>query len=227
MCLLCFVHLTCPMTRYAAVGSQQPRKRKKSGASYGSIDFDAVSARKRRAEDVRTWDVSASGAGRVSAKRRNRQHLHSRPQEHSHQEPALEEPIITPWDPQSDDTSPATSFAKSKKVRARKENDSVSFALALCRSELIIRPQTRMSDWLTQRSVMLDELLRMDGLGGLTTPGKCTGCTEQVGEYRCEECLGGNLFCSACIVSSHRQLPLHRIQVRIPVGYKFHCVDCM
>lgn len=127
---LCSVYLTYPMTRYAAVGSQQPRKRKKPGASYGSIDFDAVSARKRQAEDVRTWDVSASGAGRVSAKRKNRQHLHDRPQEHSHQEPALEEPILTPWDPQPDDTSSATSLAKSKKVRARKGNDSVGFALA-------------------------------------------------------------------------------------------------
>jgi hypothetical protein len=94
------------------------------------------------------------------------------------------------------------------------------------RSELTIHPQTRMSDWLAQRSVMLDELLRMDGLGSLATPGKCAGCMERVGEYRCEECLGGNLFCSACIVSSHRQLPLHRIQVRIPVSHELHCVNC-
>lgn len=84
-----------------------------------------------------------------------------------------------------------------------------------------------MSDWLAQRSVMLDELLRMDGLGGLTTPGKCTRCMERVGEYRCEECLGGDLFCSVCIVSCHHQLPLHRIQVRIQASYEFHCVDCM
>ena len=82
-----------------------------------------------------------------------------------------------------------------------------------------------MSDWLTQRLVMLDELLRMDGLGSLATPGKCMGCMERVGEYRCEECLGGNLFCSVCIVSSHRQLPLHKLQARIPVSCGLHCAN--
>ena len=119
------------MTRYPAVGSQHTRKRKKSGASYGSIDFDAVNAHKRQAEEVRTWDVSASGAGRVSAKRKNCQHLHGCPQEHSYQEPALEESVVTPGDPQPDDTSPAALLVKTKRVRARKENDSVSFVLAL------------------------------------------------------------------------------------------------
>ena len=117
------------MSKYAAVGSQQLRKRKKLGASYGSIDFDAVNARKCQTEDVRIWDVSASGAGRVSAKRKNRQHLHSCPQEHPYQEPALEESIVTPGE--LDDTLPATSLVKGKRVGTRKENDSVSFVLAL------------------------------------------------------------------------------------------------
>ena len=119
------------MTRHVAAGSQQPRKRKKPGASYGSIDFDAVNAHRRQAEDVRIWDVSASGAGRVSAKRKNRQHLHSCPQGHSYQEPVLEESIFTPGDPQSDGTPLAKSSAKGKRVRARKENDSVSFVITL------------------------------------------------------------------------------------------------
>jgi hypothetical protein len=119
------------MTRFASSGSLQPRKRKKSGASYGSIDFDAVNARKRRAEGVRTWDVSASGAGRVSAKRKNRQYLHGYPQDHSYQEPALEESIVTTGDPQPDDTPPATPLVKGKRVRARKENDSASLVPAL------------------------------------------------------------------------------------------------
>ena len=119
------------MSKYAAVGSQRTRKRKKLGANYGSIDFDAVNARKRRTEDVRIWDVSASGAGRVSATRKNRQHLHSSPQGSSYQEPALGESLVTSEDPQSNDTLPATSLVKGRRVRAGKGNDSVSFVPAL------------------------------------------------------------------------------------------------
>lgn len=121
------------MARSTAAGSNKPRKRKQSRASYGSVDFDAVNARKRQTEDIRTWDVSASGTGRVSAKRKNRQYLHSS-QEHSYQGAALEESIMTPEVPQSDDTSPARSSVKLKRARARKENDSVSFAPPLCQN---------------------------------------------------------------------------------------------
>ena len=72
-----------------------------------------------------------------------------------------------------------------------------------------------MTDWLAHRSIMLDELLRIDGLGDLTALETCTKCTELAGEYRCKDCFGGNMYCSGCIVSAHHQLPLHRLQVRV------------
>lgn len=71
-----------------------------------------------------------------------------------------------------------------------------------------------MADWIAYRLIKLDELLRRDGLGDSTTPGLCVGCTKLVGEYRCSDCFGGDMYCSGCIVSSHCKLPLHRLQVR-------------
>lgn len=80
---------------------------------------------------------------------------------------------------------------------------------------IITRLQTRMGDWLAYRSIMLDELLRADGLGDSTTPGVCADCMKLVGEYRCGDCFGDNMYCTGCIVSSHRHLPLHRLQVSV------------
>ena len=77
-----------------------------------------------------------------------------------------------------------------------------------------MRQQTRMADWLPYRSTMLDEFLRADGLGDATTPGTCINCAKLVGDYRCKDCFGDAMYCSGCIVASHRHLPLHRIQVR-------------
>ena len=71
-----------------------------------------------------------------------------------------------------------------------------------------------MADWLAAyRLIMLDELLRRDGLGDSATPGLCVSCMKIAGEYRCNDCFGGYAHCLDCIVSSHRYLPLHRLQV--------------
>ena len=71
-----------------------------------------------------------------------------------------------------------------------------------------------MMAWLAFCYIILDELLRREGLGNYSTPGLCVNCTKGVGEYRCSDCLGDELYCLACTLSSHRRLPLHRIQVR-------------
>ena len=70
-----------------------------------------------------------------------------------------------------------------------------------------------MADWLRFLWIILDELLRTDGLGDSAEPGTCVKCAKLAGKYQCNDCLGSGLWCSGCIVSSHRHLPLHRIQV--------------
>ncbi|KAF9779417.1 hypothetical protein BJ322DRAFT_1013173 [Thelephora terrestris] len=79
--------------------------------------------------------------------------------------------------------------------------------------------QTRMADWLHYRSIMLDELLRMDGTGDSATPEDCVNCGS-AGEYRCSDCFGGNMCCLKCIVSLHCHLPLHRVQVWLDGFFK-------
>ena len=52
------------------------------------------------------------------------------------------------------------------------------------------------------RSIVLDELLRRDGLGDLTTPGMCISCGNLPGEYRCSDCFGDIMWCLECTISS-------------------------
>ena len=72
-----------------------------------------------------------------------------------------------------------------------------------------------MEQWLKHRPVILDELLRLDGLGdALDGPRMCPDCMDPSAQIRCDDCFGGIMRCSVCTVSSHQNLPLHRIQVR-------------
>lgn len=72
-----------------------------------------------------------------------------------------------------------------------------------------------MEEWLRRRPVFLDESLRHDGLGDAWCGvGLCPDCSTCPAQYRCKDCFEGIMRCSACIVSFHRNLPLHRVQVR-------------
>jgi hypothetical protein len=64
------------------------------------------------------------------------------------------------------------------------------------------------------RETYLAELLRHEGRGDHATEPGCTQCTKGAADHRCSDCLGGGeLLCSSCIVTAHRQMPFHRIQV--------------
>lgn len=72
-----------------------------------------------------------------------------------------------------------------------------------------------MEQWLKHRPVFLDELLRLDGLGDAHDgPGVCPDCLNSQAQIKCNDCFEGIMRCSACAVSFHKNLPLHRIQVR-------------
>ena len=40
----------------------------------------------------------------------------------------------------------------------------------------------------------------------------CTRCPSQLGAFRCKECHPQDLFCHACCLTAHRNLPLHHIE---------------
>ena len=71
-----------------------------------------------------------------------------------------------------------------------------------------------MATWSTIRPIVLDELVRHDGLCDFDSPPICAHCLEAIGLYRCLNCVRAILHCSQCIVQRHEQLPLHRIEVR-------------
>lgn len=66
--------------------------------------------------------------------------------------------------------------------------------------------------WLDHRSLFLEEMLRLEGRGGLREA-PCSSCGNACPQYRCQDCFGVDLRCSSCITVAHQRHPLHRLQV--------------
>ena len=201
-----------------ATGASRSRKKRRGGSSYASIDLDSPDKHAGEVEVIRVWDVTRSvTTGRVSATCTAHRHIYEGPSKPLCEEPAsvVKDVDISP-DPEPSGQAPTKGRVKRKpRVRIVKENDSVSSTPIPSSNKLIVtRLQTRMADWFPSRPIMLDELFRDDGLGDSTAPGPCEECMELVGEYRCNDCPGGDMYCPGCIVSSHRKHPLHRVEVR-------------
>ena len=74
--------------------------------------------------------------------------------------------------------------------------------------------QSNLTEWLVFRQTCLDELLRHDGLGDFIGRTGCASCSEAAASYKCLDCLSGSLLrCKHCLVTSHQDNPLHRIEV--------------
>jgi hypothetical protein len=65
------------------------------------------------------------------------------------------------------------------------------------------------------RDSYLRELIRLDGRGERTVAEACGLCKREVPNVRCEDCFGGLMFCSKCVVELHAMMPLHRVEVRV------------
>jgi len=72
-----------------------------------------------------------------------------------------------------------------------------------------------MHSWLDVRSIVLDEMVSLDGPGDLQLDLCCSCLNRQPTPlHRCLECSYSSLYCSECIVKIHKVLPLHRLEVR-------------
>ncbi|KAJ7248279.1 hypothetical protein B0H12DRAFT_985979, partial [Mycena haematopus] len=69
--------------------------------------------------------------------------------------------------------------------------------------------------FIPMRNTFLDALLRREGRGTWWSKG-CMGdgCLELRATYQCQDCFGGRLLCSRCVVQRHRDEPLHILEVR-------------
>ncbi|KAG1724932.1 uncharacterized protein EDB91DRAFT_1331171 [Suillus paluster] len=66
--------------------------------------------------------------------------------------------------------------------------------------------------WLKHRGIFLREFIRLEGRCGQASAQSCLECNRPSPEYRCEDCLGSELYCTTCILSAHVRHPLHRLQ---------------
>ncbi|THU86212.1 hypothetical protein K435DRAFT_868513 [Dendrothele bispora CBS 962.96] len=66
--------------------------------------------------------------------------------------------------------------------------------------------------WIPFQEEYLDEMLYTEGRSGC--PNICWTCDKKEAMFRCvdEECFGGGMMCSTCIVDAHARLPLHWIE---------------
>lgn len=71
--------------------------------------------------------------------------------------------------------------------------------------------------WLKYRGLFLREIIRLEGRCNKAGAQCCSECDCPTPEYRCRDCLGSELYCSACILSAHVRHPLHRLEVHFHV----------
>jgi hypothetical protein len=74
-----------------------------------------------------------------------------------------------------------------------------------------------MAQWRNGRcDRFMDELIRLQSRGEFRNQTKCANCPRTSGHdlvYQCKDCFTDVLFCQECLVSSHRDNPLHRVEV--------------
>jgi hypothetical protein len=99
----------------------------------------------------------------------------------------------------------------------RKERDSVSPSWRDAQCTLTLIEDNPMGQWLrNRRACFLDELLCLEGRGDHCYQTKCSTCPEVAGVvYRCKDCFTDALFCQPCVVTAHRDHPLHRVEVSL------------
>lgn len=60
--------------------------------------------------------------------------------------------------------------------------------------------------------------MRLEGRSEYRHQTKCAGCPAGVADaiYRCKDCFMDALFCKSCLVTIHKDNPLHRVEVSAP-----------
>lgn len=66
--------------------------------------------------------------------------------------------------------------------------------------------------WMPDRRVYLEELIRLEGRGIFTDEGQCELCRKD-GQYRCLDCVAVQFLCSECTCSVHSFNPFHVVEV--------------
>jgi hypothetical protein len=100
------------------------------------------------------------------------------------------------------------------KVRAKRYNNSVSllfFGAALRRDLLSSCQDHPVHTFIPLRDAYGDALIKREGRGPWRST--CTICKDPNPTWRCEDCFGGRMLCTSCVLERHREEPLHCLQV--------------
>lgn len=101
--------------------------------------------------------------------------------------------------------------------RAKRYANSVSFnrnILQRTSKTESLRQDIPLLTWVKYRTQFLLEMLRLKGRGDSPST-TCVDCSVGKAEYRCRDCLGDDLVCSACCAKRHVKLPLHVVEVSL------------
>ncbi|KAG2029921.1 hypothetical protein BDR03DRAFT_987446 [Suillus americanus] len=109
------------------------------------------------------------------------------------------------------DTSNTVTFNYEALLNSDKDHNSAIYNDHLAETSLEDYP---LLTWMEEWDHFLLELIHMEGHGDFTVQETCqgsAGCTNAL-EFRCEDCLGTELYCKACTVEGHIENPTHRIE---------------
>lgn len=120
------------MTKRLASGSRSVRKKRKGNTAYASSSLDPTDHDEKVVENVRLWNISTSGkTGRVTGSRKTLKHYSQvpppgRPSTRKMSEGNEESADVEDTGALADSETIGVQYPKRKRVRAVKENDSVS-----------------------------------------------------------------------------------------------------
>ncbi|KAJ7500476.1 hypothetical protein B0H11DRAFT_1714588, partial [Mycena galericulata] len=66
--------------------------------------------------------------------------------------------------------------------------------------------------WIPRRDDYCDAMLRLKGRGAWWSNG-CARCGDRTPNWRCQDCFGNRMLCTACMIEKHRDEPLHLFEV--------------
>jgi hypothetical protein len=79
------------------------------------------------------------------------------------------------------------------------------------------------SNWNERKTILLDELVRLEGRGDHINQVTCMSCSASSATFRCNSCQAhGVLYCQNCIVRIHEQHHYHVVEVYISIP----CSNC-
>ncbi|KAA1478735.1 hypothetical protein DENSPDRAFT_788366 [Dentipellis sp. KUC8613] len=113
-----------------------------------------------------------------------------------------------------EDDVPYSRRPKRVRVGKKKRKRRVRYPLLVAprRDPTISFQIDHLREFQSRQNVILDELLRHEGIGHLDPSAPCATCGAETSNIRCIDCVALQLECAVCICKRHAQEPFHRLR---------------